>query len=148
MAYTYQKNRSRKTSNRDINNRVKKARKRDSSQTKINNDIWYSKETNIPIINNFEKMNQRLTHKKCNSCRSVSICLNVKKPSKTSNVQFCSVCQKYGFSKDEEHPEWLPTWTDSNGTRRFDLPNELKDLREGEKLLIQKVAPYVPIHHL
>ena len=42
----------------------------------------------------------------------------------------------------------LPIWFDVNGKKHFELPEELKDLTEGEKLLIQIINVYVPVHHL
>ena len=145
MAKTNQKKRSKRTSRKERNDSNTTL---NSTQAKADDDIWCFKDANIQIIDDFEKLNKKLKHKICNGCRSVSISLDVKKTCKNSNLRFCSVCQKYGFTKDGEHPEWLPTWIDITGQKRFDLPNELDHLREGEKLLIQQVAPYVPIHHL
>ena len=45
------------------------------------------------------------------------------------------------------NPLSLPTWNDGN-IERYDIPLELQNLREGEKLLIQKVSVYVPLLHL
>ena len=42
----------------------------------------------------------------------------------------------------------LPIWFDVNGKKHFELPEELKDLTEGEKLLIQVINVYVTVHHL
>ena len=41
-----------------------------------------------------------------------------------------------------------PTWTDKHGIKHLTVPKELSDLREGEKLLIQQVSPYIPLQHL
>ena len=41
-----------------------------------------------------------------------------------------------------------PTWTDNHGIKHLTVPKELSDLREGEKLLIQQVSPYIPLQHL
>ena len=42
----------------------------------------------------------------------------------------------------------LPIWFDEDGTPMFHVPEELRVLREGEKLLIQMVSPYVPFVHI
>src|SRR5688500_12089775 len=42
----------------------------------------------------------------------------------------------------------LPIWYDKQRIMQYYLPQELKCLREGEKLLIQQVAAYVPLLHL
>ena len=39
-------------------------------------------------------------------------------------------------------------WFDVNGKKYFELPEELKDLTEREKLLIQIINVCVPMHHL
>jgi hypothetical protein len=41
-----------------------------------------------------------------------------------------------------------PIWMDDNGNLQFHVPDVLSCLHEGEKLLIQKVSVYVPLHHL
>ena len=41
-----------------------------------------------------------------------------------------------------------PTWKGSNGELSFNVPVELQGLREGEKLLLQQISPYVPLQHL
>ena len=42
----------------------------------------------------------------------------------------------------------LPVWYDEAGQVQYHVPPQLSCLREGEKLLIQQVAVYVPLHHL
>ena len=42
----------------------------------------------------------------------------------------------------------LPIWYDKEGNVQYYLPPELTCLQEGEKLLIQQVAVYVPLLHL
>jgi hypothetical protein len=42
----------------------------------------------------------------------------------------------------------LPVWYDDEGIKQFHLPDELLDLREGEKLMIQIYSVYVPLQHL
>lgn len=42
----------------------------------------------------------------------------------------------------------LPIWFDDNGIAQFHVPDELKDLRLGEMLLIQRLCCYVPIVHI
>jgi hypothetical protein len=42
----------------------------------------------------------------------------------------------------------LPTWKQDDGTIRYDLPEELQQLTEAEKLLISPYLVYVPLHHM
>ena len=57
----------------------------------------------------------------------------------------CNFCQNISSLHPRIH---LPVWVDSSGSTRFDVPIELQELREGEKLMIQKLSVYVPLHHL
>ena len=50
--------------------------------------------------------------------------------------------------KQRETKKDLPIWCDKNGKVQYHLPKQLSCLREGEKLLIQQVAAYVPLLHL
>lgn len=74
--------------------------------------------------------------KECNGSR-------LKNPS-SNDTQVCEICSKKVKSKDQMYPFWI----DNDGTKRFDLPDELKDLTVGEKLLIQKRAVLLPIVHM
>jgi hypothetical protein len=42
----------------------------------------------------------------------------------------------------------LPLWTNEDGVTQYHVPEELSCLSEGEKLLIQQISVYVPLHHL
>ena len=42
----------------------------------------------------------------------------------------------------------LPTWIDKRHKIHYDVPEQLSCLREGEKLLIQRLSVYVPVYHL
>ena len=68
------------------------------------------------------------------------------KPSQ-KNKNICTKCQA-SQTKDNEMNRYLPIWIDKTGEVHFELPEELKCLQEGEKLLIQQVSVYVPLLHL
>ena len=64
-------------------------------------------------------------------------------------MSLCRSCCKLKESEIEALKEGLPIWKSHNSkTVHFELPDELQDLREGEKLMIQRVNVYVNIHHL
>ena len=42
----------------------------------------------------------------------------------------------------------LPVWFDELNNIHYELPKQLEGLREGEKLLLQQILPYVPHQHL
>ena len=91
----------------------------------------------------FESKCQSLSHFFCKCCRMVG--LNIKKSTKCSSL--CTTCQASHATKESMIKD-LPIWYDETGAVQFLLPEELKCLREGEKLLIQQVAAYVPLLHL
>ena len=63
------------------------------------------------------------------------------------NKDLCTTCQASKPDKEEMERN-LPIWYDKNNKVQYHLPKELKCLREGEKLLLQQVSPYVPLIHL
>lgn len=73
------------------------------------------------------------------------VSLNTSPSIKCSSV--CTTCQA-SHTNQEDIIIDKPIWYDEEGAIHFELPDELKCLREGEKLLIQKVTAYVPLLHL
>ena len=63
------------------------------------------------------------------------------------NNNLCTTCQASKPDKEEMERN-LPIWYDKKGIIQYFLPPQLQCLREGEKLLIQQVAAYVPLLHL
>jgi hypothetical protein len=96
----------------------------------------------------FEKLNRKITHRSCNDCQSVSLSLKVSK-SRADGVVRCQSC----IAWRKKNPDagkvlpWLPVWY-MDGVARYHIPEELACLREGEKLMIQMVSPYVPLRFL
>ena len=68
------------------------------------------------------------------------------KPSQR-NKDICTVCQA-SHTRKEKTEQDLPIWYDKESNVQYYLPPQLRCLREGEKLLIQQVAAYVPLLHL
>ena len=91
----------------------------------------------------FEDKCQSLSHFCCDCCKMTGITL---RPSYKSKL-VCSTCQASHANKEDMIKD-LPIWYDKNGKVQFNLPTQLQRLREGEKLLIQQVAVYVPLLHL
>ena len=102
----------------------------------------------IQHILSFEAKMEKVHHKYCDSCRSVSIAMSVHTNKRTGKT-YCDNCKKNVlFWSRKTFPDWLPTWKDDDGKTHFNLPDELIGLREGEKLLIQRLSLYVPMEHL
>ena len=94
-------------------------------------------------VKSFEDQCQSIKHFCCQNCQMTGISL---KPSQR-NPLICSTCQASGTNGQDKVKD-LPIWYDEKKNVQFYLPDELKCLREGEKLLIQQVAAYVPLQHL
>ena len=88
----------------------------------------------------FEAQCKSLEHRKCSHCKIVSLQDIFK------NDHVCASC----FSSNSwtlNGDNILPVWRDHSETH-YHVPEELSSLREGEKLLIQQISVYVPLHHL
>ena len=95
----------------------------------------------------FEKLTDDLCHQRCNVCRSISININLTAKRDGSGRVLCNICNRNNFTQ-EDMLQILPVWIDTEGLVHYELPCELKGLREGEKLLISPYLVYVPLHHL
>ena len=90
----------------------------------------------------FEKACAELKHKKCDRCRIVSL-----QDMFVSSGNICRSCANGHYTGDY-FEEFLPIWSDEKGICQYHVPQVLSSLREGEKLLIQQISVYVPLHHL
>jgi hypothetical protein len=90
----------------------------------------------------FEQNCSSIKHSVCVCCHMASINLKVNKNG------FCLQCAS--VTKDPLYwlnKKCLPVWR-KNGVAMFRLPEELKDMGHAEKMLIQRVAPFVSLHHM
>ena len=85
----------------------------------------------------FENQVKKLTHACCKSCKMVSITMKVNRKG------ICNQCSRSRRTKYH-----LPTWTNAVGEEIFEVPQELACLTLVEKLLIQKISPFVPLEHI
>ena len=42
----------------------------------------------------------------------------------------------------------LPIWIDDEKQQHFELPDELLGMYDAEKMLIQRMSPFIPLHHI
>lgn len=62
--------------------------------------------------------------------------------------QVCLKCSKLKDINYYLERDALPVWYDDAGVVMYTVPEELKELTNAEKLLIQRVSPMVPLHHI
>lgn len=94
------------------------------------------------MIHEFENVCQQTKHKKCKCCRMVRINLKVSKRS-----GLCEKCQRLKNANYYLEKGRLPVWR-KDGVVMYHIPPELEALSQAEKMLIQRVSPFVPLHHI
>jgi len=92
----------------------------------------------------------QLTHKKCHKCQGVSLVKEYHRVRGYMTEYHCNDCRKHDTSYYWKYgyDAMLPVWYNSNGQVEFHIPPELKDLRLGEQLLIQRLSCYIPVVHI
>jgi hypothetical protein len=126
--------------------KTKKERKQKKSRTAY--DTTTENQSNQACIFDetaqlFESNCQLLSHFCCEKCQMTGVTM---RPS-YKNQSVCTTCQALHANQENMNKD-LPIWYDKQGVVQYNLPQQLKCLREGEKLLIQQVAAYVPLLHL
>ena len=101
----------------------------------------------------FEQLNLQLKYGHCDGCKKTKLCLKTTIITLNYNrISLCDGCVKIyknmGPNGIASVQKALPIWYDDNGQQMFHVPQELRCLREGEKLMIQLLSVYVPVHHL
>jgi hypothetical protein len=91
----------------------------------------------------FEDRNMGIHHERCMVCRQVSTNLVLLR-----RTPMCTKCRTKSIRKPSYVPPWLPTWVDEKGSVHYTVPDCLRILREGEKLLIQRISTYVPLRYM
>lgn len=103
-------------------------------------DATPSQRQKLDIFYRFEGRMFRLQHKFCPNCHRVRLSMRMV----MGLCEACKKCvEKYGAANNI-----LPTWKDEFGNVRYDIPQELRDLRIGEKLILQKASPLIPVVHI
>lgn len=87
----------------------------------------------------FEKKCGELTHRQCSVCKIVSLQAIFKDDHSCNSCAASNAWTVHGDSM-------LPYWIDDDGVKQFKVPKVLACLQKGEKLLIQLVSVYVPLH--
>ena len=135
-------------------NRKRKQREQERLQTKQEepNEFKFnyaSDEKFLYATKEFDKLNEQLVHKRCSCCRKVRLDIKVEQQTFANITHLlCCSCKNYNLNEIKQVQSVLPVWQNDQKQIQFQLPAELMDLREGEKLMIQKYSAYVPIHHL
>ena len=93
----------------------------------------------------FEMTCADFQHHHCICCRRVSLHVQLNKN------KICNRCTSFGDKDYYLKKGALPVWYENgnqNGKPHYKLPEELTQLSTAECMLIQKVAPFVPMQHI
>ena len=92
------------------------------------------------IFRGFEAQCMELRHASCVCCHTVSV----------NNVLRDGKCQHCTTKPNDYYlnKKQLPIWFDDKGVPQYHLPSVLVDLTYAEKMLIQRLSPFIPMIHL
>jgi len=113
-------------------------------EAKAREDVMTMEEKYASFIE-FEKRCEAICHSVCKCCHVVSLKQTVNKHG------ICTSCTKHKdvdyFIKQDALPVWYWKGNKSNKPRK-NIPYELWCLTTAERMLIQRLSPIVPLHHI
>lgn len=128
------------TKKRKQRNKEEKQAKRAKSGT----SKFLSDEEKQKSILFFEHLCKSINHNHCHVCHRVAINLEM-----SCETNVCKECHNSNYTKESYLKEnMLPIWRDKSGNVHYEEPCIMKDLSNAEKLLIQKLSIFVPLHHI
>ena len=96
-------------------------------------------------MKDFEGEMRTKKHTHCKCCRRIRLKQEI------STKGICKPCQKYKdplyYLKNDALPVWYENGDTSNKPN-FHLPSELKNLTLSEKMLIQRISPFLALQHI
>ena len=134
--------------NRERKRRSKKRKKEDTEReerSKYGESLFASVKEKQDSMRSFEKGTENLINGHCKVCRRVGIGLKIIKRGKNSRK--CKKCRNLPdhFYLDQK---LLPVWYNKKREPQYRVPDELSNLTDAEKMLIQKASVFVPLHHI
>ncbi len=140
--------------NSQINANKKKVQKGQFLLLDIDFDTFdrssYHKQRELAVAYEHEVNMYQKKHKRCSKCQAVSI---VKEYIliRNQNINYhCFQCRQMNIDNfwKMNSDMLLPVWFDDNNEVQFNIPEELRCLRLGEQLLIQRLSCFIPIVHI
>ena len=110
-----------------------------------NEEGYLDDETCQKILMDFERKVSDIKHVFCSSCMCVSQRLDLVHLADGTTV--CKQCNTWKTNMKDQTTTH-PIWFDKENVFQYELPEELQNLREAEKLLILMVSVYIPLQHL
>ena len=127
--------------------RIRKAKSRDAQKSLTIEDgpdtIPNPNEDKVrECLLEFDNRCKGMSHKNCISCRMTGLSIS---PNRNGH---CSSCAKRSDKHYYENNNSLPIWYDDEGKAQYRVPLELSILTHAEKILIQRVSPFVALTHI
>ena len=97
----------------------------------------------------FDKRNANLRYRRCECCRKCKLGMKIyERTIDMKRYNLCYDCKSFNKRDLDMFQRSLPIWIHETKGIQFSLPDELTDLSEGEKLMIQRYSTFVNVHHL
>ena len=109
---------------------------------RASNERMMSITEKLDVILDFEVKCQGMRHRHCKCCQTVRIAMDV-----SVTKSFCENCAKKQNDDFYLENKALPVWY-KEGLPQYQLPMELQELSHAEKMLIQRISPFVPLYHI
>ena len=65
-----------------------------------------------------------------------------------NSKDYCGACSRRTDRNHFLNKKLLPIWYNKDGQPQYHVPDVLEKLTHAEKMLIQKVSPFIPLHHI
>jgi hypothetical protein len=107
----------------------------------LKKDSRINEDAKLNSMHKFEDLCQQIRHKYCICCMVVSTNITI------DSDGICTKCKKLKNVNYYLERKMLPVWR-KKGVPQYHVPDVLACLTHAEKMLIQKVSPFVPLHHI
>ena len=105
--------------------------------------LQHDRQLEVEKLYRFEVQGYKMKNRRCHLCHGVYLDHQFA----TLSGKQCKTCSKTGNRFSVEN-NIHPVWYDEDGNVQWRVPEELKCLRLGEQMLIQRYSPLVPLVHI
>ena len=97
------------------------------------------------VVRDFEGCMRKHKHKHCTCCRRIRLKHDI------NNQGVCVSCKKFKDPKYFLRNKGLPVWYEGRDNKKspnYHVPSELQNLTLSERMLIQRVSPFLALQHM
>jgi hypothetical protein len=134
------------------NNTLRKQKSRQQKKTAVmekysklmEHPSYLSATDKMEVINEFESQTKSIEMCHCKICHKIGMNM---KMSKKLNESCCWHCSKLDPDYFVDN-KLLLIWIDDKFKIQYHVPYQLQILTDAEKMLIQRLSPFIPLHHI